>query len=539
MNSIASSSSSSHIEERGEAVAVAASVAALGLLTLVTRLPFRTHYLMNWDAVQFALGIRHFDIVHHQPHPPGYIGYVAIGRLLMPLFGNDINATLIAVSIAGEIAGVVLVFLFARSLFGTRAGWAAGLALVLAPLFWYYGEVANTYALEPALVLAIAWPCWRLWTGDVEAASPAALALGLAGAIRPSTTALLGPLFAFALMRSGAPRALKIRAAALLAAAIAVWLLPLFVIAGGPLPVLTASLELGGSVTAGTALWNDALNPVRVGLNAVMTGVGWELGVLLVFIIFGFAVAPRLGISVPMHPPNSRGRVTVRDSFGLFCAAWAAPSLLIFVFVHIGQVAYVQTFTPLLFLVVGPALEATASALGRPWLGPWLLFIGLAVEVVIFFTPAHSSLAGDLRLHDQRVASMVKLVAAYDPARTVLVTDAGAAGSYRTAQVYLPDYSRVAIGGDERGHAGEIYGDVYQPWRFAREEPPEWPANANTYIVLDPEVVRRAPDRDRLRRVALADGSHVLVWQGPAPVMVGSQLWFDHPGWVRTAGRRI
>jgi hypothetical protein len=483
---------------------------------------------MNWDAVQFALGVRHFDIVHHQPHPPGYIGYVAIGRLLLPLFGGDINATLVAVSIAGEIAGVVLVFLFARSLFGTRAGWAAGLALAFAPLFWYYGEVANTYALEPALVLGIAWPCWRLWRREFEAASPAALALGLAGAIRPSTTALLAPLFALALMRSSAPHVLKIRAAAVLTAAVAVWLVPLLVVAGGPVPVLAAALRLGGSVTAGTALWNDPLNPVRVGLNAVMTGVGWELGVLLVFVIFGFAVAPRLGVAVNAPP-----------AFGLFCAAWAAPSLLTFVFVHIGQVAYVQTFTPLLFLLVGPALEATASALGRPWLWPWLLFTSLAVELVIFFTPSRSSLAGDLRLHDLRVASMLALVSASDPARTVLVTDAGAVGSYRTAQVYLPDYSRVALGGDERGHAGEIYGDVYEPWRVARETPPEWPAQASTYIVLDPEVVQRAPDRDLLRRVALADGSHVWIWQGPAPAMAGNQLWFDHPGWVRTAGNRI
>jgi hypothetical protein len=55
---------------------------ALGVLTVLSRLPFRTRMLYSWDAVQFAPALREYDVVKHQPHPPGYILYVGLGRLV-------------------------------------------------------------------------------------------------------------------------------------------------------------------------------------------------------------------------------------------------------------------------------------------------------------------------------------------------------------------------------------------------------------------------------------------------------------------------
>src|SRR5262249_24558274 len=51
----------------------------LSLLTIVSRLPYRARMLYNWDAVQFALALREYDVVKHQPHPPGYVLYVGFG----------------------------------------------------------------------------------------------------------------------------------------------------------------------------------------------------------------------------------------------------------------------------------------------------------------------------------------------------------------------------------------------------------------------------------------------------------------------------
>ena len=60
----------------------------LALVTLLSRWPYRARMLYNWDAVQFALALREFDVAKHQPHPPGYLLYVLLGRLLNAWLGD-------------------------------------------------------------------------------------------------------------------------------------------------------------------------------------------------------------------------------------------------------------------------------------------------------------------------------------------------------------------------------------------------------------------------------------------------------------------
>jgi len=506
-------------------LALVLETALIAALAVATRLPFRTRYLMNWDAAQFALGLNQFDVVHHQPHPPGYIGYLALGRLF-EVFIPDPNAALVVLSIAGESLAVVIGFLFASSLFGRFAGWVTALAMVSSPLFWYYGEVANNYALEPVLTLAIAWLTWRLWTGDERYADRAAIAIGLAGALRPSTALMMLPLFLLALPRA-CSRPAAVRALALLVVAAAAWVIPLCLAAGGPLRLASASFQLGGSDTSGTAIWSAGFNGLLTTANAVLTGIGWELGLFAVLALFGLAVAPRL----------LRTELPVK-SWGLFCWAWAAPSLLVYLFVHIGQVVYVQTFIPAIFLSLGPAVAATALAVGRPGLAPVLAAVCLAANLALFFSPDHSGLAQQLRLHDLRVESLRSTVTGLGPPeRTVLLSDAWATGSYRSTQVYLPAYHRVAVEHDLRGRLGEIYGDTYEPWRFAQARQPEYPATATTYVFLDQDLIGFVGDRQHLRRLVLADGSRIWVWQGAEPTLFANRFWLEPPSGKLTPPR--
>ena len=60
----------------------------LALATVLTRFPLRARLLPSWDAVQFALALREYDVVKHQPHPPGYILYVAAARAVDALVGD-------------------------------------------------------------------------------------------------------------------------------------------------------------------------------------------------------------------------------------------------------------------------------------------------------------------------------------------------------------------------------------------------------------------------------------------------------------------
>jgi hypothetical protein len=69
------------------------ALAALALVFAGLHLPFLAPSLTDIDGVNFALGVRDFDIAAHRPHPPGYPVYIALGKAAVAvadLIGADI-----------------------------------------------------------------------------------------------------------------------------------------------------------------------------------------------------------------------------------------------------------------------------------------------------------------------------------------------------------------------------------------------------------------------------------------------------------------
>src|SRR5437868_8685937 len=91
--------------------------AALFVLTLALRLPFQTTVLYHWDSVLYARALAGFDVSESQPHPPGYLFYVAAARVAQLVLG-DPNASLVAVSMLAAALTVVGVYLVGRYLYG-------------------------------------------------------------------------------------------------------------------------------------------------------------------------------------------------------------------------------------------------------------------------------------------------------------------------------------------------------------------------------------------------------------------------------------
>src|SRR6266498_1740086 len=61
------------------------AVAVIALAFLALHLPYLPSSLEDLDSINFALGVRTFDVAHHQPHPPGYpvfIGMAKVARLV-------------------------------------------------------------------------------------------------------------------------------------------------------------------------------------------------------------------------------------------------------------------------------------------------------------------------------------------------------------------------------------------------------------------------------------------------------------------------
>src|SRR5918912_2824379 len=118
---------------------------ALASLTVLSRLPYRTHILYNWDAVQFALALREYDVVKHQPHPPGYILYVGLGRIANAWL-HDPTAAYVSLAVVFSGLTTLVVYLLARDVYDRATALAAASVLAVSPLFWFYGSVGLTYA---------------------------------------------------------------------------------------------------------------------------------------------------------------------------------------------------------------------------------------------------------------------------------------------------------------------------------------------------------------------------------------------------------
>jgi hypothetical protein len=446
----------------------------LAALTLVSRWPYHARMLYNWDAVQFALALREFDVAKHQPHPPGYLLYVALGRLLnIPL--ADPNLAYVSLAMLFSAATTVTVYWLARALYDRATAASAAALLAVSPLFWFYGSVGLTYAGEAFGASLVALFAYGALRGDARYLYGGAVALGLAGGIRPSVLVLLFPLcVGCALVGIRGARRLAL-AAALMLGAVLSWFLPMVWLTGGLDAYLRASTQLYGSVVLPTSVLGGSLDVTLAQARYVLASV-----------IVGLGPLALAAFALPLY--------TRRVGWGSrewFLLAWIVPPAVFYTLVHFGQAGYVLTFLPglviLLSRVLVEAVAAGSERLRRPnW--RWGLTAAALVPLCLVSTgffvsarpvPRHfdhrtgdgwlwrakdeahdwimSRTAAALREHEAVIRTYVETIrAVYDPADTALLTEVGNTRSYpwlRHAMFYLPEYAiyQVQLGELPRG----------------------------------------------------------------------------------------
>jgi transmembrane protein TMEM260 (protein O-mannosyltransferase) len=434
---------------------------ALALLTLASRWPYRARMLYNWDAVQFALALREFDVTKHQPHPPGYLLYVLLGRLLNAWLGDPTSAY-VGLAMLFSAGTTFVVFWLGKRLYDRVAATAAAALLAVSPLFWFYGSVGLTYAGEAFGASLIAWYAYGALRGSPRALYLGALTLGLMGGMRQSVLVLLFPLWvgcAFLGVRS-LPR--LIAAALVLITSVLSWFLPMLWLTGGVAAYARASAQLYDSVVLRTSVFEGSLDITLA-----------QARYLLESVIVGLGPLALAALALPLY---ARRRGWRREEW--FLLAWIAPPAAFYALIHFGQAGYVLTFLPALVLLLSRALVDTVAAgtdrLRRPnW--RWALTTAVLVPMLLintsFFVSARptprefehrsgeawrwrvrdefhdwimSRTVAALREHDAVIRTYVDTIrAVYEPTDTVLVTEIGNPRSYpwlRHAMFYLPEY---------------------------------------------------------------------------------------------------
>jgi len=360
---------------RGRDALLALSLFWVGILT---RLPFRSQVLYHWDSVNFALGMEHFDVSLHQPHPPGYFLYVMLGRLVN-LWIGDANASLVWISVVATGLAAVVIFYLGQTLWDRRAGVAAALLLLSSPLFWFHGEVALSYMIEAVFVTLVAFLCYRHLIGADDRIWLSALVLGIAGGFRQNTMVFLLPLWAVAAWRFRWWRAGV--ALVVLALTCAGWLLPMMVLSGG----VAQFWEAVGATSQGIAEESSLLDGTQIVINGVrLTAfICYALSIGLLPLIMGVLYWG----TRHLRQWRSWGQEPrVRLFFW-----WLVPSLAFYVFIHIRQQGHSFTFMPAVLLVLSYVLTEVAPQATMRWkcsrqCGSVLLVLIVLSNTVFFLT---------------------------------------------------------------------------------------------------------------------------------------------------------
>jgi hypothetical protein len=294
-------------------------LAALAAAFLVAHLPFLPPTLEDLDSINFALGVRVFDVAHHQPHPPGYPIFIAFAKLstsALRVLGVPAPASrgLALCSVLSGVVAILALWAFIRALDGSerRAGWTT-LVVVTSPLFWFtavrplsdmmgFCVALIAQALVTAVIVGRGSPAMLAW---------GAFAAGLAVGVRAQTFLLTAPLLGVALLLPGIQIRVRDRlvAAAAILCGVLAWGVPLIAASGGLSSYLAALGSQAGEDFSGVVmLWNvwaaRAPGLKRVAADALLYSFVWPWG--------------RLAIG---------GIVCVAGGLGFLRLAWKTPRM--------------------------------------------------------------------------------------------------------------------------------------------------------------------------------------------------------------------
>lgn len=471
----------------------------LGVIVLVTRLPFATHALWEWDSVLYAKALEQgfhvsADIGDQRPHPPGYLFYVALSSAARWITG-DSNAALVGVSVVASAVAAAVIYLLARRFASRELAAFAALAFAVDPLVWAHGEIALPYIVLAACSVTLALLFWDARHGDERRGLIASAAFGIAAGFRQDLLLVLGPLWLWSLLPGGTRRvalgAVAVGAASLL------WLVPAALWSGGVGAYVAAIATQSGTISGrsvagggGEVLWYD--------LRFVVLALSWGLFALGA-VLLGLLLAPALHWA-------RRPRIRRPGELTTFFLVWLLPGLAIYLFWIIGDWGYVLSILPGLYVLCATLLaRALARAHGAPIVIAGAVLLAVLAGTALFFVGSGARWsAGLLAAHDRSVIDRVTFIRArISPDATVLL----AREDYQLARYYLNEYLAW----------------LYDP---APARTGEAPKNAfRTLVLFTPDLVLRQPldpvgslaSDARAAGLTVASGSNVKLF-GDYPI---------------------
>jgi hypothetical protein len=391
------------------------------ILWALLQLPrLAVHYSFDWDASQYARGAIDFNLDQHQPQPPGYPLHVMALRALLPLTNPARGQVLL--SLAYTLAAL---WAFRR----WTASNPATLLLAFSPVVFFYGATQSTYPIDLLSGSLLGWLAWRVTQGEHHLAVPLAGAAALLAGFRQSGVTFLAPMIAYALWQT--PWRRRIQAAAIAAAGLLAWLVPL-------------ALSTGGF--AHLRQLNSSLAQQNVGTTSILLGAParaqffnfTDAVIYLAVALCGFAVCqwPRPAVAA------------TRWRFALLAAG---PGLLFAFAFHCPKAGYLAVALPALAWALAPRIQWKTAGLGLAlslavsWFPFELIPRGPApgfIDAVSRFLPRRSGLIEE---SNAEVARLLTQLPAEEPITVLIQTPE--APNWRTLTFDFPARRWQTTGG--------------------------------------------------------------------------------------------
>jgi hypothetical protein len=249
-------------------------------------IPYLPASLEDLDSINFALGVRQFDVAQHQPHPPGYPVFIFVAKAANTVARTEASA-LGGVSIVAATFGVVAIAVVFHRLDPAAPAewWFAATALAsTAPLYWFSAARPLSDAMGLAAALAVQG---LALSASMPHVVVAAFCAGLGAGIRSQVVWLTVPLLIFLRFYHGGHGGLSatpgansredpppvsplgedpqdfpsassvmqsVKLLAAYACGILVWAVPLILLSGGPAQYLRALSRQGSEDFSGVRM---------------------------------------------------------------------------------------------------------------------------------------------------------------------------------------------------------------------------------------------------------------------------------------------
>ncbi|HEX7830187.1 MAG TPA: glycosyltransferase family 39 protein [Thermoanaerobaculia bacterium] len=389
--------------------------AALFAISALARVPFRTEHIFHGDSYGLAAGAL-FTLT---AHPPGFIGYCTLVRLVYLVCG-DLQTAFMIVGIVSTGLATSLAYLLGAQMFDRRVGLIAAVIYATSLDVSYFSVTALSYAAEGFFATAAGLTAWMAVKKRSFAWLVAfSVTLAIGGSVRQTTLAFLFPLFLWVAWRAVPKWWQRVVALVVLFFTVSLWSGPnaerlakywdqadlSYVESVYKLQVAMAqyydSAQFGAVkyeraeprfhwplVELGVALWNKVSPPAADAPREVRLASASNALKMLRYqtakVLFYGTIALGLATLFVLLALLKRVRITFGAERWIFLGLWILPAALFYALNHFGAWGYLLIFLAA-FAVI--AAQAIAVLFAQRWVVVTAIIALINIAVFLFMRP--------------------------------------------------------------------------------------------------------------------------------------------------------